>query len=449
MNKQRVQSPNMSLKKQLVNKGVSSVLVRILGTGAAFALSVFLARSLDANGFGLYSFVLALLVFFTVPLQAGLPNLIVRESAKLIISGDWSSIKGLALWVLKLLLLYSISLCILFGAVSQFDLTILRGERLLLFATGLALIPLLPLLLIQGALIRGLGHVIAGIIPDAILRPILTLFFATVIIYVARDNLTPLAALVAYITAICVSVFASTTILWWLIPKEEKNLEFSTAHQKDWKKAAYPLTVAGGLQLMFSYTDIIILGAFHSNEDVGVYRAASQLSILVAFGLSAINQMLHSHFARLYAQKQMRKLQQLVTYSSIAISGIAAAPALVFLFGGELVLETVFGKEFIDGALPLAILTIGQLANAIFGSVGAILNMTGHERDSMRGMCYSLFANIILSIMLIPEYGLTGAAFSTAVSLLVWNFILRIYVKKRLDIETVGFISILKIGVPK
>ena len=250
--------------------------------------------------------------------------------------------------------------------------------------------------------------------------------------------------MVAYIVAVFIAVFIASILIRKLLPQQHECLTPLTMKFKDWKKAAYPLTIVGGLQLMYSYIDIIILGFFHSNEDVGAYRVVVQLGMLVVFGLTAINQMLHPYFSRLYVQQEIKKLQKIVTYSSLVISGIAVIPALIFLLGGGFVLKTVFGNEFSVGAIPLAILTMGQLANAMFGSVGALLNMTGHEKDAMRGMFYSFILNTILSFVLIPEYGMTGAAISTAISLLVWNIILRNYVKKRLNIEPIGLITLYK-----
>jgi len=232
--------------------------------------------------------------------------------------------------------------------------------------------------------------------------------------------------------------------MWKLIPKENRNISVFNMEIEKWKEAAYPLSVVGGLQLMYSYSDIIILGFFHSNEDVGVYRAVGQLGTLVVFGLSAINQILQPNFAKLYASKDIDKLQKIVTYSSFAIFIFASIPALVFFFFGEFILKFIFGDEFVIGFIPLVILTLGQLANAAFGSVGALLNMTGHEKDAMRGMMYSLGINIFLAFILIPQFGMLGAAISTAASLMVWNIILRYYVKKRLDIESIGFIQLLK-----
>ena len=266
----------------------------------------------------------------------------------------------------------------------------------------------------------------------------------SIVFSVSKESITPYSSMFIYSASIFFTFCVSLFLMWKLIPKENRNISVFNMEIEKWKEAAYPLSVVGGLQLMYSYSDIIILGFFHSNEDVGVYRAVGQLGTLVVFGLSAINQILQPNFAKLYASKDIDKLQKIVTYSSFAIFIFASIPALVFFFFGEFILKFIFGDEFVIGFIPLVILTLGQLANAAFGSVGALLNMTGHEKDAMRGMMYSLGINIFLAFILIPQFGMLGAAISTAASLMVWNIILRYYVKKRLDIESIGFIQLLK-----
>lgn len=434
----------MNLKKQLINSAIGSILVRILGASLSFFLSVFLARTLGAESFGIYSFVLSLLTFFSIPIQAGFPKLVVKEIAKAHQKDEWASIKGVLIWVLKLIPIYSISLFLLIMVLHLLGINWIGKDRYEVFLYGILLVPCMSILLIQNATIRGIGRVVVGIVPESILRPGLTLVMMAFLILFYSKSLTPLNAMVLYLAAIVISIFISFAIIWNLTPKEHRDITVYHTERHEWKRAIYPLTVVGGLQLMYSYIDIIILGFFHSNEDVGIYRAVGQLGTLVVFGLSAINQMLHPYFAKLYAANDMGKLQKIVTYSSFVIFAAAFLPSLVFIIFGKFVLGTLFGEVFINGALPLIILTIGQLANATFGSVGALLNMTGHEKDAMRGMFYSLGVNLVLCFILIPLYGMIGAATATAVSLIVWNAILRYYVKKRLNIESIGFIQIVK-----
>lgn len=435
----------MSLKKQLIRSGTGSILVRIIGTGLAFFLSVILARTLGPHGFGLYSFTLTLLVFFSIPIQAGFPNLTVREVSKAHLKNDWAVMKGILWWTLKFIGIYFVGLVFLLSIVTFSDINWLSEERLKVFVAGFILIPLLSILVIQNAYMRGLGRVVIGIVPDSVIRPGLALLFLISAIYLFSDiKITPLMAMGGYLVSVFIAFCVSLILMWKLTPKENRSMSVLKVESNQWKKAAYPLTIVGGLQLMYSYTDILILGLFHENADVGVYRAVGQLGTLVVFGLSAINQMLHPHFSKLYAANELDKLQKIVTYSSLAIFTFAIIPAVVFLFAGEYILRLTFGGDYIVGFIPLAILTMGQLANASFGSVGALLNMTGHEKDAMKGMVYSLGVNFVLAFLLIPTYGMVGAATATAFSLMTWNLILRYYVKKRLNIESIGFIQIIK-----
>ena len=164
--------------------------------------------------------------------------------------------------------------------------------------------------------------------------------------------------------------------------------------------------------------------------------------ILITFGLSAINPILHPRFSTLYEQGNMEKLQELVTQSSLAIFVLAIIPAVIFVLFGEHLIGFTFGKEYMSGAIPLKILVIGQLANASFGSVGALLNMTGHEKDAMKVMICSFGLYVLICFVFIPIYGVIGAAISNAIALIFWNVVLRYYVKKRLNIESVGLLKI-------
>lgn len=417
--------------------GVGSILVKVIGTGLSFLLGVVLARSLGTEGYGAYSFAFSLLMFLTIPIHAGLPNLAVRETARALLHHDWALIRGLWRWISRFSIGYFFFLCTLLLIISGVKLNWSHSERYRVIVAGFVLIPLIALVLSQGGIIRGLGRVVMGIIPDTLIRPGMTLILLCFALsFLPIGLLTPHLAMLMYVASVAVAFLVSLIMLRVLVPKVNGH----RTEAETWRCAAYRLTVVGGLQLMYGYTDIIILGLFHSDVEVGVYRAARQLVMLVTFGLSAINPILHPHFSRLFAQNQMAKLQKLTTASSLVILLFAVLPALPFLLGGKFVLQTIFGETYAAGTVALAILAIGQLANAAFGSVGALLNMTGHEKDAMKGMLYSVGLNIALAFLLIPLYGIEGAALASALSVIAWNTILRHYVKIRLDIESIGLL---------
>ena len=92
----------------------------------------------------------------------------------------------------------------------------------------------------------------------------------------------------------------------------------------------------------------------------------------------------------------------------------------------------LFGDGYEQGALLLSIMAVGQFINVATGSVGYLLNMSGHERDFRRVTFFAGPLTVILSVLLIQHYGVLGAAIATAVGLSVQNLGALLMVRKRL-----------------
>ena len=425
---------NLSLKKQLLKGWIGSLFVKAGFALLSFLISVVLARALGADGFGIYSFVIAVIMLLSIPAVVGVPELIVRETAKNQVDEQWSVIKGLWTWtqtrsiVFSLILVFFSSLMTLFWGVGDESL------RVNLLLVGLFIIPFSAIIAYKSACVRGLGHTVLGQLPDNIIRPGLILISILLFSFVSRP-FTPETAIFVYLFAAMVAAISAYILLNKVSPKELSNVVKEKDDSLLWSKAILPLSLIGGLHVLNGYVDIVILAFFQPDEEVGIYRAVVQLSILVSFGLQAINQVLHPHFSRLFMMNEHHKLQKLVTISTRIILLISLPPVLLFVFYGKGILQFVFGDPFYIGELALAVLAIGQLINSAMGSVGALLNMTGHERYTLRGVFLAALLNVVLNFILIPFYGMLGAAIATAVSLALWNLLLRHYVRQKLNIE--------------
>ena len=98
-----------------------------------------------------------------------------------------------------------------------------------------------------------------------------------------------------------------------------------------------------------------------------------------------------------------------------------------------------FGADFVNGYMALVVLTVGQVARALFGSVGFLMTMTGHGRETAYVFGLSVVLNIGLNAFLIPPFGMAGAAFATALTTILWNVLLFVYVLNRLGINSTAF----------
>lgn len=428
-----------TLRKQLLQGSVGSMVVKLVRAGLAFILAVVLARFMGPSEYGAYSFAFAILMLVAIPAQVGVPQLIVRETAKAQARLDWALMRGLWRWGNFSVVGFS-ALGLLFAVAIVVSLMLLDSNsgRLTVIATGLALIPLIALTAVRGSCLRGLRRVVIGQLPDSVLRPVIFLGVIGGYFILSESGAFYSAELVMgmYVIAATCSLILASLILSKLKPKEINQVTASRYEKKAWRKAVIPLAMITGLHLINNYADLVILGIFRPDEEVGIYRAVFQVALLVIVGLQAVNQVLHPHFARIYAVGDMQKLQQLVTLSARGILTLALPPALILVFFGGPLMEWIFGHQYKSGALALSILVIGQLVNAAFGSVGALLNMTGHERDTVHGLAIAISANILLNFILIPLWGMEGAAVATSTTFIIWNFMLRKSVWKRLFIES-------------
>ncbi len=180
--------------------------------------------------------------------------------------------------------------------------------------------------------------------------------------------------------------------------------------------------------MIMSWTDIIMLGMFRTQEEVGIYNVAVRLSMITSFTLAAINSIAAPKFAELWGKKDLEGLKRVAQQSTKLIFW-TSAPVLVLYLLFPSFFMGLFGEEFKEGALALVILTVGQFVNAGCGSVLTILAMTQKEKVVRNILFISTFLNIILNYILINMLGLSGAAIATSLANIVWNLIGLIAVK--------------------
>jgi O-antigen/teichoic acid export membrane protein len=100
-------------------------------------------------------------------------------------------------------------------------------------------------------------------------------------------------------------------------------------------------------------------------------------------------------------------------------------PAVVVLvLFSETILVFLFGSEFRQAGPVLTILCFRTGINAMAGPVGLMLNMLGHERETLRGVRLSLLANVVLAVVLVPSFGAIGAAVASTCATIVFNLLL-------------------------
>lgn len=414
-----------------------TLVFRVTSLGAGLLVTILLTRALGAEGYGIYSYALAIVGLLSLPAESGLPMLVMRETAKNMSLDRPKVVRGVWIWSgrvatgISLILLISGAIVVLAMGGGSLDV---RNWTLLL---AFVLIPLLALGNLRGAALRGLERVLAGPLPEFVVRPVVYLTFLAVLAF-AAEQYTPAQAMGLHVVAAGLAFIVGAILLWRFAPTSVREAS-PTYEGRTWLRSALPLALITGMMTINGYSDIIMLGIFENDEVVGVYRVAVQVAALVSLGMEAVNMVIAPRFAKLYAQRDLSGLQRVAASSARIVFVSSVGAAVVYAIVGREFLDLVFGAEFIAAFVPSLILMSGGLVNSATGSTGYLLTMTGHERDEAKVVTVAAIVNVLLNLALIPFLGAVGAAIASAISYAVWRIWLWRYVRRRLGINSSAF----------
>jgi len=404
------------LKSRLIRGGIGSAGIQAANRVLSLALGIVLARTLGAEGYGIYAYAFAIMSLLMILAEAGVPRLLMREVAVNQARRKWGLLRGILQWSAQLVV-YAATAVATVGLVALWW----WAERLspsTLYTIGLMLLvlPLAALVKIVAHAMRGLHYVVVGQALEMLGRPILVLLIIPAFLLVAPDKWSPEGAMGAQLLAVILVLALGLFVLWRCLPRavHETNGEYSYL---TWIKSALPFTLIGGAAIINSQADIIMLAWFSAPADIGVYRVAVQGASIVALGLQATTAVAAPQFARLYALAEMSGMQRLVTNCARVIIVTALPFSVLLLLYGGAIAAWVFGEEFETSHYPIAILVLGQMATIGLGSFGYILNMSGYESENAKNLWFAVILNIILNLLLIPLYGMNGAATASTISL--------------------------------
>jgi O-antigen/teichoic acid export membrane protein len=286
--------------------------------------------------------------------------------------------------------------------------------------------------------LRGLKHVMVAMLPQWLLRPVLLVVGAVTLSVLLGTTPSP-AAVMLMDGALSALLFAG---LWHRLRRHRREAQppnrLSLPPVREWIATSLPIAALTAIRMTMSRVDILLVGALLGTSAAGIYAAPAQMSILISFGLAAVNMISAPLFAELRIRGEVDELQRVVTL------GTRGAFLFSLVVGGLLVvlgpfLLRLYGPEFAVGFTPLVILVLSQVIGAAGGSVGFLLSMTGNERLAAWLTGIVGFLNLLLNLLLIPRFGLVGAAVATGIANVAWTASLAVAVRRRIGVRPTVF----------
>lgn len=197
------------------------------------------------------------------------------------------------------------------------------------------------------------------------------------------------------------------------------------------------LWIASVYSIIVQWSPLFVLGLLASPSDVAFFASAYRLAMVLNFILMIVNLVNARKYAQYWNSKNIKGIAELSFRTSLFMSCILIPLCLIITFNKTAVMS-IYGQEYSSAGNLLAVLLLGQAFSVLAGSVGYILNMTGHYNELKKSTFISAIAAAVGCFIFIPLYGALGAAITTSLTLILQNTLAIYYIKKRL-----GFIIFL------
>jgi O-antigen/teichoic acid export membrane protein len=406
--------------------------IQVLGAGASFVLQVLMGRWLGPAGYGTFVFTISWASLVAVGCCLGLPTMLLRFVAAYIAEGDDARLHGVMRMSFAVTAASGLGVAVL-GSVGFAALRVAGVGVDPAVLIGFWLVPVLALMRLQQEAIRSFRRLALAYAPGLLWRPVAVIAVAATLVGLGFDLTAPAALLIALASLACVIAVQLVRFAGYVRTSVAPAEPVYEARM--WMRVALPLLLIASFMIVLSETDIVMVGALVGSRQAGLYAAASKTASLVAFVLIAVNAIAAPMISAQHARGEHAEMQRLAARVARWTFFPSLAICLFLAVLAEPVLE-LFGSEFGAARWELVILLGGQLVNAMAGSVGFLMILTGYQREAAWVYGWVAVAHVAMNVTGILLFGAIGAAIATALSFALWNVWLYVLVVKRLDIHS-------------
>jgi len=387
-----------------VAKNTAYLLTAFVGQKVlAFVYFTIVARWFGVEGSGRYFVALSFTTIFSIFVDLGLSNVLVREVAK-----TPEQAKKLLSNVLGL----KVALAALTVAAVFLTAWLLRfpAETRLMIGIASIVMVLDSIHLVFYAVMRGFQNLRYEAI-GMISGQAITITTGLIFIFTGR----PLPFLV--VALICGSTW---NVLWsgsrlarhyGIVPR----LAVDPAVVGFYWRVTVPFALAGIFSRVYSYIDSVMLSRMVSETAVGFYGAAYKITFAFQFLPMGLAAAVYPAMSGYYVSDRDRLGKVLVTALRYLMLAVLPLTTGIFVLAPS-VIHVVFGPAFKGSVLPLQILIFSLIPAFLYWPAGSLLNACDRQAKNTAVMGATMVSNVILNIFLLPRYGAAGAAAAALIS---------------------------------
>lgn len=174
-----------------------------------------------------------------------------------------------------------------------------------------------------------------------------------------------------------------------------------------------PVAISNVIGIIAPRSDILILGSWVTASEIGVYLACFQTAGIISLVLGSFETAFAPFIARVLTSGDLGQLR--MVYQSLSrLVMLFTVPLWILLSLLSSPILSLFGEAFRDGWMPLVILTTGHFMSSMASSPNHVLLMGGHSTTVMLNTVVAGLLQLLVALLLIPYFGIVGAAVASA-----------------------------------
>jgi O-antigen/teichoic acid export membrane protein len=389
-------------------------MVRVVSAAIAFFSQVLMARWMGSFEYGIFVLVWVTMLIVGSISCLGFRTSVIRFIPEFRERGMLDELRGIVR-VSRHVVLAASTLTALAGAAGVW----LFADRIedyyvVPFLLGLLCLPMVALTDLLQGVSRAHSWALSALLPTYISRPVLILVFmgAALLAGCPADATTAIIAAIAatYVTALGQLLSLGSRVSA-TIPAGDSRILL-----RQWFFISLPIFLVDSFFYLLTNADVLMVGFYRDPQEVAVYFATVKTLALVHFVYFAVK----AGSAQRYAQFAHGDRHRLAAFARETVSWTfwpSLAMAVVVLALGRPMLG-LFGEGFQSGYPLLFLLVVGVVARASVGPCESLLTMSGHQNSCALVFAATLALNIVLNVLLLPTFGLWGAAMATAFAMI-------------------------------
>lgn len=233
------------------------------------------------------------------------------------------------------------------------------------------------------------------------------------------------------------------------IDKPSLKIDFSFFKQKgiaEMLMFGLLLSLSSIASLGLKTLDSVVMGKYLPLTFVGIYAIASFIPTIIETPLYALDKIVTARIAHAASENNMDEIRD-VYYKSVKYLSLIGALLFVGINCNITYLLHLIGKGFQQGIEVVWIISIGSLINMMGGANTSIIFYSSRYWHGAVLLLLLVVITLISNVVLIPQYGINGAAMSTAISSLLYTAIKLVLINRKFKFQPYNFNTLKVTGI--